>query len=105
MRLFWGCDCIADAFDMEHGEFYTEMRRGMRRHVQGCVDEYGIPYDRPGGRNICCACCMPGCDGKPGYYVPQCPWREHAVSGELRGDDMYEIRGEVRGAWRKEVVF
>ena len=68
--------------------------------MRGHTNEDGVP-DRLGGRGFYC-----GCDcGMPGYYVPQCPWREHAVSGELRGDDMYEMRGEVRGAWREDMLF
>jgi hypothetical protein len=101
MESYGECDCISDAFDLEYD--YTDYsdgaiadrRRQYGRHVRHHVDEYGTP-DRLGrGMMECAECSHPG-----GPYIPMCPWLED-TAGVPRGDHMYSMRGEVRGAWRE----
>ena len=92
MHIGAPCECIEGAFD----PYADDMRSENARYVRGHVDEYGKP-DRPCryGGELTCHCC--GCYGR---YVPTCPYRQHAVTGEIRGDDWYEMQGERRGEWR-----
>ena len=92
MHIGGPCWCIDKVFLDDFEEENSE----NARYVRGHVDEYGN-MDRPGryGGALSCDCCC-----EYGRYVPMCPYREHAVTGELRGDDVYEMRGEKRGEWR-----